>query len=64
VTTPRGLTGIGEEDPIHDAQFRLVAYHDGLVDIELATRDAWSLDPGVSAGRSGGANSFRPTSGS
>ena len=30
---------------------------DGVVDIEVATRDSWSLDLGLSAGRSGGANS-------
>ena len=42
---------------LYDVQFRAVAYHDGVVDIEVMTRDTWSLDPGVSAGRSGGANS-------
>ena len=42
---------------LYDVQFRPLAYHDGLVDIEVATRDTWSLDLGVSAGRSGGANS-------
>ena len=35
---------------------RPVAVHDGMVDIEVATRDTWSLDPGFSAGRTGGAN--------
>jgi hypothetical protein len=42
---------------LYDVKFRPVAYHDGVVDIEVATRDTWSLDPGVSVGRSGGANS-------
>lgn len=42
---------------LYDVQFRAVAYHDGVVDIDVLTRDTWSLDPGVSAGRSGGANS-------
>ena len=42
---------------LYDVQLRPVAYHDGVVDIEVSTRDTWSLDPGVSAGRSGGANS-------
>jgi len=42
---------------LYDVQFRPVAYHDGVVDIEVLTRDTWSLDPGVSAGRSGGTNS-------
>ena len=42
---------------LYDVQFRPVAVHDGVVDIELVTRDTWSLDPGFSAGRSGGVNS-------
>ncbi|MEQ1682882.1 MAG: BamA/TamA family outer membrane protein [Burkholderiaceae bacterium] len=42
---------------LYDVQLRPVAYHDGVVDIEVSTRDTWSLDPGISAGRSGGANS-------
>jgi hemolysin activation/secretion protein len=42
---------------LYDVQFRLLAVHDGVVDIEVLTRDTWSLDPGFSAGRSGGANS-------
>ena len=41
---------------LYDVQFRPVAVHDGVVDIEVVTRDTWSLDPGFSAGRSGGAN--------
>lgn len=42
---------------LYDVKFRPVAYHDGVVDIEVETQDTWTLDPGVSAGRSGGANS-------
>lgn len=42
---------------LYDVQFRAAAYHDGVVDIEVLTRDTWSLDPGFSASRSGGANS-------
>ena len=42
---------------LYDVRFRPVAYRDGVVDIEVATRDAWTLDLGASAGRSGGANS-------
>lgn len=42
---------------LYDVQFRPVALHDGVVEIEVLTRDTWTLDPGVSAGRSGGANS-------
>ena len=41
---------------LYDVQFRVAAYHDGVVDIEVMTRDTWTLDPGVSAGRSGGTN--------
>lgn len=42
---------------LYDVQLRPVAVHDGVVDIEVRTRDTWSLDPGLSAGRSGGSNS-------
>jgi outer membrane protein assembly factor BamA len=42
---------------LYDVQFRAAAYHDGVVDIELLTRDTWSQDLGISAGRSGGTNS-------
>jgi hemolysin activation/secretion protein len=42
---------------LYDVKFRPVAWHDGIVDIEVETRDTWSLDVGASAGRSGGANS-------
>ena len=42
---------------LYDVKFRPVAWHDGVVDIEVETRDTWSLDIGASAGRSGGTNS-------
>ena len=42
---------------LYDVQFRVLAVHDGVADIEVFTRDTWSLDPGISAGRTGGANS-------
>ena len=42
---------------LYDVQFRPVDYHDGVVDIEVSTRDTWTLDLGVSLGRAGGANS-------
>jgi len=42
---------------LYEVQFRPLAYHDGVVDIEVFTRDTWSLDPGFSAGRTGGSNS-------
>ena len=41
---------------LYDVQIRPLAYHGGVVDIGVETRDTWTLDPGVSAGRSGGAN--------
>ncbi len=41
---------------LYEVRMRPVAYHDGVVDLEVLTRDTWSLDPGVSFGRSGGAN--------
>lgn len=41
---------------LYDVQFRPRAWHDGVVDIEVMTRDTWTLDLGVSAGRTGGAN--------
>lgn len=42
---------------IYDVEFRPVAYRDGVVDLEVAARDNWTLDVGFSAGRSGGSNS-------
>ena len=42
---------------LYDVSIRPVAYHDGVVDIEVKTRDTWSLDLGLSYGRSGGVDS-------
>ena len=42
---------------LYDVQIRPVAYQDGVVDIEVVTRDSWSIIPGVSAARAGGENS-------
>ena len=42
---------------IQDAHIFPVAYHDGVVDLEVTTRDVWTLHPGVSFGRKGGENS-------
>ena len=44
---------------LYDVRLRPIAYHDGVVDIEVHTRDTWSLDLGFSFGRAGGANSSR-----
>jgi Omp85 superfamily domain len=41
---------------LYDVQLRPRAWHDGVVDIEVVTRDTWTLDLGASAGRAGGAN--------
>jgi outer membrane protein assembly factor BamA len=42
---------------LYDVSIRPVAYHDGVVDVEVKTRDTWTLNPGVRYGRAGGANS-------
>ncbi|HEY7586340.1 MAG TPA: hypothetical protein VH866_07520 [Candidatus Deferrimicrobiaceae bacterium] len=41
----------------YDARIRPVAYRDGHVDIEVLTRDVWTLRPGFSFERKGGRNS-------
>jgi len=41
---------------LRDAQVRPVAYHDGVVDVEVTTQDVWTLNPGLSFGRKGGKN--------
>ncbi len=41
---------------LYDVAIRPLAVHEGVVDVEVETRDTWTLNPGVSAGRSGGAN--------
>jgi len=41
---------------LYDVSIRPVAYRDGIVDIEVHTRDTWSLQPGVSYSRGGGSN--------
>ena len=42
---------------LSDASVVPVAYHDGKVDVRVRTRDVWTLNPGISFGRSGGTNS-------
>ena len=42
---------------LYDATIRPIAYHNGVVDIEVKTRDTWSLQPGARFSRAGGANS-------
>src|SRR5712671_5784768 len=40
----------------YDVSIVPVGYHDGVVDIEVRTRDTWTLQPGLSASRAGGVN--------
>jgi outer membrane protein assembly factor BamA len=42
---------------IYDAYVVPVRYADGKVDIKVITKDVWTLDPNISFGRAGGANS-------
>lgn len=44
---------------IQDVRIYPTAYHDGIVDLEVTTRDVWTLHPGASFGRKGGENSSR-----
>ena len=39
---------------LHDALIEPVALRDGVVDVEVTTHDVWTLNPGISFGRSGG----------
>ena len=41
----------------YDVQLRPANYRDGLADIEVVTRDTWSLNVGASVGRAGGTSS-------
>ena len=41
---------------LYDVSIRPIAYRDGVVDIEVRTRDTWSLEPSGSFSRGGGSN--------
>jgi hypothetical protein len=41
---------------LYDVSIVPLAYRDGVVDIEVRTRDTWTLQPGVSVSREGGTN--------
>jgi len=41
---------------LYDVSIVPIAFHDGVVDVEVRTRDTWSLQPGASASRTGGSN--------
>jgi hypothetical protein len=40
----------------HDVEIRPVAVREGAVDVEVLTRDTWTLEPRLSLGREGGVN--------
>ncbi|HXF18180.1 MAG TPA: hypothetical protein VN496_14315 [Burkholderiales bacterium] len=42
---------------LYDVEIRPAAYHEGIVDIEVQTRDTWTIQPGLQYSRSGGSNS-------
>lgn len=42
---------------LYDVIIRPIAYRDGVVDIDVQTRDTWTLEPGFSFSRQGGSNS-------
>jgi hypothetical protein len=44
---------------IYDARVVPVRYADGKVEIQVITKDVWTLSPGISFGRSGGTNSTK-----
>src|SRR5438045_39031 len=44
---------------IYGVRIRAVAYREGVVDLEVVTRDRWTLDPSVSFSRTGGVNTDR-----
>jgi hypothetical protein len=46
-----------QEGYFYDAWILPVRYHDGKVDVEVTTKDVWTLNPGFNFGRSGGTNS-------
>jgi len=44
---------------LYDAKIEPVAYENGIVDLQVSTRDLWTLMPGASVSRSGGENRTR-----
>jgi len=44
---------------VYAVHIRAVSYRDGVVDLEVVTRDRWTLDPSVSFSRAGGVNTDR-----
>jgi outer membrane protein assembly factor BamA len=48
-----------ERQYLYEASIQPVAYRDGVVDVEVVTRDTWSLDLGLGVSRAGGHNTGR-----
>ena len=46
-----------ENSYLYEVEIRPVEFRDGVVDLEVVTRDTWSLKPEISIGRSGGVTS-------
>jgi hypothetical protein len=44
---------------LYDARIRPITFHEGRVDVEVFTRDVWTLRPGISFERKGGANTTK-----
>lgn len=42
---------------LYEVEIRAMAWHDGLVDLEVRTRDTWSLQPGANVKYTGGTTS-------
>jgi Omp85 superfamily domain len=43
---------------LREPVIRPIAYHQGVVDIQVITHDVWTLQPGVNFSRTGGVNAF------
>lgn len=46
---------------LYDVAIRPLAYRDGVVDIEVSTRDTWTFEPGIRFSRQGGSNASAAT---
>ena len=42
---------------IYDINIHPIAFRDGIVDLEVSSRDTWTIQPGISFSRAGGSNS-------
>ncbi len=43
---------------LREPVIRPIAYHNGVVDIQVITHDVWTLEPGVDFSRTGGVNAY------